>query len=279
MVGPIQSCVLYDPFTSEGYFAMGMTFLRGNPQAPKGHAIFFARSSSNPRTVYSTYCVVPPIPMSLAKYLPPLFAAQIPAEELREASSVAGMPIPPMLEEGISMEHLEMLAERRGDDLCDLGSVSSRDEVSRMQMATLSCQEYAQLYATYMESVSQMISTNTPELADATPLDDLDAEDLLLQTMSDRQKLAELGKLVGMARYAVEGHDSTLLQETKRRLQRIANQLPEKYRGAEIVAAAVGSAQHSARLAELYLSRAYKLLDEEYAEIPGIERAIRELQG
>ncbi len=257
---------------------MGMTFLRGNPHAPKGHAIFFARSANDPRVIYSTYCVVPPIPMSLAKYLPPLFAAQIPAEELREASSVTGMPIPPMLEEGIGMAQLEMLAERRGDDLCDLGSVSSRDEVSRMQMATLSCQEYAQLYATYIESTSPLTSTEVPELEEAVPLDDLDAEELLLQTMSDRQKLAELGKLVGMARYALEGHDATLLQETKRRLQRIANQLPEKYRGSEIVAAAVGTKQHSAKLAELYLSRAYKLLDEEYAEIPGIERAIRELQ-
>jgi len=257
---------------------MGMTFLRGAAQAPKGHAIFFARSSSDPRVVYSTYCVVPPIPMSLAKYLPPLFAAQIPAEELREASSVTGMPIPPMLEEGISMAQLEMLAERREDDLCDLGSVSSRDEVARMQMATLSCQEYAQLYATYMESTSSLTSTDIPELEESVPLDDLDAEELLLQTMSDRQKLAEVGKLVGMARYALEGHDTTLLQETKRRLQRIARQLPEKYRGSEIVAVAVGSEQHSAKLAELYLSRAYKLLDEEYAEIPGIERAIRELQ-
>src|SRR5438874_10647882 len=100
-----------------GYFVMGIQFLRGNAQSPKGHAIFIARSSSNPRVVFATYCVVPPIPMSLAKYLPPLFAAQIPAEDLQDATNVAGMPIPPMLEEGFSMEHLEMLAARRDDDL------------------------------------------------------------------------------------------------------------------------------------------------------------------
>src|SRR5437879_6556607 len=60
--------------------AMGIHFLRGNAQAPKGHAIFIARSTRDSRVVYSTYCLVPPIPMSLAKYLPPLFAAQIPSE-------------------------------------------------------------------------------------------------------------------------------------------------------------------------------------------------------
>jgi hypothetical protein len=257
---------------------MGIQFLRGNAHSPKGHAIFIARSSSNPRAIFATYCVVPPIPMSLAKYLPPLFAAQIPAEDLQDATNVAGMPIPPMLEEGFSMEHLEMLAEHRDDDLCDIGSVNSRDEVARMQMATLSSQEYAQLYASYISSASQVPSSATSEIAEPEPIGAMDAEDLLVQAMSDRQKLAEIGKLVGTARYALDGHDTNLLQDTKRRMQRIATHLAEKYRGNEIVAAAIDPKQQSARLAELYMSRAYKLLDEEYADIPNIERAIRELK-
>lgn len=260
---------------------MTLHFLRGNPQAPKGHAIFIARSAGDSRTVYCTYCIVPPIPMSLAKYLPPLFAAQIPPEELRDAANVPGMPIPPMLEDGFSLDYLEMLAERRDDDLCDLGTISARDEGSRLQMAALSSGEYGQLYANYMSSVSQLSPSATipPEtLQEATPLDDLDAEELLLQTMPDRQKLAELGKLVGTARYAIGGHDKSLLRETQQQMQRIVKNLAEKYRGQELITAAFDSQERGARLAELYLSRAYKLLDEEYADIPGIERAIRDLQ-
>src|SRR2546421_12719035 len=156
---------------------MSIQFMHGNPQAPRGHAIFFARNANDPRTLYCTYCVVPPIPMSLAKYLPPLFAAQIPAEDLQDATNVAGMPIPPMLEEGFSLEHLEMLAARREDDLCDIGSVNSRDEVARMQMATLSSQEYAQLYASYMSSESPISSPATTKIAEPQPLDELDTED------------------------------------------------------------------------------------------------------
>jgi hypothetical protein len=257
---------------------MGIQFLRGNAQSPKGHAIFVARSSSNSRVVFATYCVVPPIPMSLAKYLPPLFAAQIPAEDLQDATNVAGMPIPPMLEEGFSMEHLEMLAERRDDDLCDIGSVNSRDEVARMQLATLSSQEYAQLYASYISSESQVSSSSVAKIPEPQPINELDAEDLLIQSMSDRQKLVEIGKLVGTARYALDGHDAKLLQDTQRRMKRIVAHLAEKYRGQEIVAAAIDPKPQSARLAELYMSRAYKLLDEEYADIPDIERAIRELK-
>ncbi len=259
---------------------MTLHFLRGNQQAPKGHAIFIARSSGDPRTIYCTYCVVPPIPMSLAKYLPPLFAAQLPPEELRDAANVPGMPIPPMLEDGFSLDHLEMLAERRDDDLCDLGTISTRDEGSRMQMAAISSGEYGQLYADYMSSVSQLNPSTTPQeaLREATPLDDLDAEELLLQTMPDRQKLAELGKLVGTARYAIGGRDKSLLRETQQQMQRIVKNLAEKYRGPELITAALDPQERGAKLAELYLSRAYKLLDEEYADIPDIERAIRDLQ-
>ncbi len=262
---------------------MSIHFLRGDAQAPRGHAIFVARSTSNPRTVYCTYCIVPPIPMSLAKYLPPMFAAQISPEELGEAgSSMKGMPIPPMLEEGKTMEQLELLAERRGDDLCDIGSVNGQDQGMRLQMAAMSCEEYGQLYEKYSSSFGTLSSSSSPfEISgssDERPLDDVDADELLLQTMSDRQKLSELGKLVGMARYALDGHDSAELRESQRRMQRLADLLAEKYRGSQLVAAAIDPKPQGAQLAGLYLSRAYKLLDEEYAEIPNIERAIRELQ-
>ena len=61
-------------------------------------------------------------------------------------------------------------------------------------------------------------------------------------------------------------------------MQRIAGRLAEKYRGHELMDAALDPSERGARLAELYLERGFKLLDEEYADIPRIERAIRELQ-
>ena len=78
--------------------------------------------------------------MSLVKYFPPILAAQLPIEELQNAGRISGMPIPPMLEEGLSLEQLEELAERRDDDLCDLGTISSED-VERMQVAAASCDQ------------------------------------------------------------------------------------------------------------------------------------------
>jgi hypothetical protein len=216
---------------------------------------------------------VPPTPLSLTKYLPSFLAAQLPPEELREAANVNVMPIPPMLEEGSSLEHLQMLAERRDDDLCDVGSINPRDEGARMQLVAEGCQEYGQLYLNYTLTFEQVAST-----AQMDQLDDLDTEELLLQTMTDRERLTELGKLVGMARYALEGHDTNLLQETKQKMQRVAGRLAEKYRSLELTNAAMDPGERGARLAELYLERGFKLLDEEYADIPQIERAIRDLQ-
>src|SRR5579859_6462283 len=112
---------------------MSIRFLRGDPQAPKGHAIFIARSATDDRTVLATYCVVPPMPLSLAKYLPSFLASQLSPEDLQEATNVPVMPIPPMLEEGSTLERLQMLAERRDDDVCDIGTIRSEEHTSELQ--------------------------------------------------------------------------------------------------------------------------------------------------
>lgn len=260
---------------------MEIHFLRGDAQTPKGHAIFIARSTQDPRVIFYTYCVIPPLPLSLGKYLPAFLAAQLPPEELREAANVNVMPIPPMLEEGSTLEYLEMLAERRDDDLCDLGTINPRDDGAKVQRVADGCQEYGQLYLNYSSTFRQAPTTSIPmaEEESSVPLDDLDAEELLLQTMTDRQRLTELGKLVGTVRYALEGHDAHLLKETQQRMRRLAKLLPDKYRASELLKSATDPGERGARLAQLYLERGFKLLDEEYADIPRIEQAIRELRG
>lgn len=257
---------------------MDMRFLRGNSRAPKGHAIFIARSTSNSRTIFSTYCIVPPMPLSLTKYLPSFLAAHMPPEDMSEAANVAGMPIPPMLEEGHDLDYLEKLAERREDDLCELSPVDPKDEAARMQLAAIASQEYGQLYHNSVIDLTRVQSPGKPEIGEPEKLEEVDADELLLQSMTDRQRLAELSKLVGVIRYALEGNDTRQIQDTRRRMLRIAEMLPDKYRSQELLAAATDPDNRGARLAELYLERSFKLLDEEYADIPGIEKAIRELQ-
>ncbi len=256
---------------------MTIKFLRGSSQAPKGHAIFVARNTTDARSVLCTYCVVPPMPLSLAKYLPSFLAAQLSPEEMQDTTNVPVMPIPPMLEEGNSLEQLLMLAEQRDDDLCEIGSINPKDDPGRMQLVGQGCQEYGQFYMTHASTFRNDIAAPLT-IDESLPLDDLDADELLFQTMTDRQRLEELSKLVGAARYALDGNDTHQVEEARQHMQRVAGALPEKYRTAELIKAAVDPQVRGTQLAQLYLERGYKLLDEEYAAIPEIERAIKELQ-
>src|SRR5690348_9472549 len=95
---------------------MQLRFLQGNAATPRGHAILFVRSADQ-RRVFAVYCIVFPIRFSIGKFLPPILAAQMPAEGLREAAGASFVPIPPMLEEIEQFDQLERLCELRGDDL------------------------------------------------------------------------------------------------------------------------------------------------------------------
>jgi hypothetical protein len=258
---------------------MQLRFLQGDAQAPKGHAILFARNSFNMQRVLAVYCVVLPIRFSIGKFIPPILAAQMPAEGLREAAGLNYVPIPPMLEETDSLEQLERLAELRGDDLCEISaSVRPDDETSRFTLPAEAGEVYASMYMTYANALlSQPAQTSVSERIGDVPLDDLDVETVLGSVLSERDRLNELAKLIGTARYALEGKDTRLLRETEQKLRRTAEPLPEKYKASELIKAALNPDERGWKLAQLYLERSYKLLDEEYTEIPRIERDIREL--
>ena len=258
---------------------MQLRFLQGDAQAPKGHAIVFARNSANPQGVLAVYCVVLPIHFSIGKFIPPILAAQMPPEGLREATEQNCVPIPPMLEESESLEQLERIAELRGDDLCDIGfSVRPDDEASRLTLPAQVCEEYARLYTNYANArLGQSGLSSASKQIENVPLDDLDVETVLGGMLTDRDRLNELAKLIGTARYVLEGKDTRALRETEQKLRRTAEPLPEKYKAGELIKAALEPGERGLKLAKLYLERANKLVDEEYAEIPRIERDIREL--
>ena len=117
--------------------------------------------------------------------------------------------------------------------------------------------------------------------AAATPVEltDADARDAVTSLMPERDRLSELAHLIGQTRYAMEIHDQRQLDEVAAQMRRLAATLPEKYRADQLTTAALRSDAEGAQLAELYLQRAYKLLDEDYIGIPPIEQRIRELRG
>ena len=261
---------------------MDLRFELGDAQEPRGHAILYARvRSTGSEQTLATYCVVPPIQFAIGKYLPPLLVGQMPAEALSEGASENALPIPPMLEETPGFDTLRQLAEHRGDDLCDLGTILINDDTQRLAYAAEAAASYGRLYVRYLNRWQ----TETPQPATASSgstgpssLDDIDVDAVMASVLPERDRLSEMARLVGQARYAMEGADTRLLAEVTAHLKRLAASLPDKYRADQLADAALRRDAVGPQLATLYLQRAYKLLDEEYIDIPPIEQQIRELQ-
>jgi hypothetical protein len=252
-----------------------LRFERGDAVTPRGHAILYARSGSAGGYL-ATYCVVLPIAFSMAKYLPPMLSGQIPSEAL-SGEGMSVVPIPPMLEDVADLDALRATAERRDDDLCDLGTLLLSDDSQRLLYATQASQEYGELYARYRQRWPSMPqSQSQPE---RPPMDEVDVDEVVAAILPERARLTEMARLLSRARYAIEVGDRDSLDAATRELRRLARSLPAKYRADRLVEAALRTDANGPRLAELYLQRGFKLADEDYIGIPPLDQQIRALEG
>ena len=253
-----------------------LTFRAGDPERPRGHALLFFRDGDATDEVWATYLVVAPIKMDLGKYIPAAFASQL-AGQLA-ASTPSAYPLPPVPEKfEAGLAALERLAELRSDDLIDGGTLRMSDPLYALQPVADIGAQYAERCASYVASAPlEGPSSGTVVGAGASGVD---VDDLLLQVMPDRDKIGRLARLAGTLRYAVEGGDLRLVDETVNEMQRVARHLADKYRPEELITAARSTQPRAAQLAELYLERCYRLVDEDYAAIAELETKIDALQG
>jgi hypothetical protein len=99
-----------------------------------------------------------------------------------------------------------------------------------------------------------------------------------MSLMSDAEKVNRLAKMTGTVRYAVEGKDQSLLDETVQEMERIGRHLAFRYRVADLIAAARDSGPQSGKLTELLLQRCYKLAAEEYDTLKALDTEIDALK-
>lgn len=258
---------------------MALTFEIGDPSAPKGHAIAYFRSGAD---VLATYVLVLPISMDMGKYLPPLLASQLGgmAGNLM-GEGMGSFAAPPVPEQVESLDYLERLARLRGDDLVSGGMVVLGDVAAAMSEAAEVVQEYARLYDAHTK-----LATTAPaggqQATDAQPAA-LDSgadqgggrvDHVLYELMTEREKLGELSKLVGTMRFATERDDGSLVAETDESIEALERLLPERYWAAKVRAAAKDTSENGAQLAQLYVERCYKLLDDDFAAVQLLEKRI-----
>ena len=213
--------------------------------------------------------------MDLGKYIPAAFASQLSGQLSAAAPSAYPLPpVPEKFEDGLP--GLERLAELRNDDLIDGGSLRMSDPLYALQPVTDIGGQYAELCTAYFASAPVLeAATDEPVLGASS---NVDVDDLLLQVMPDREKVGRLARLTGTLRYASDGGDRRLIDETVADMERVARHLGEKYRPAELIAAARSPSPNAARLAQLFVERCYKLVDEDYAALADIDRQIDALR-
>jgi hypothetical protein len=252
-----------------------LTFRVGDPDRPRGHALVFFRDGDAPDDVYATYLVVAPIKMDLGKYIPAAFATQLSGQ--LAAAAPSAYPLPPVPEkfEG-GLPALERLAELRSDDLIDGGTLRMSDPLYALQPVTDIGGQYADGCSAYLAAHSLEAGSELEPAGRSVA--DVDVDELLLQVMPDREKVGRLARLTGTLRYAIDGGDKRQLDETVAEMERVARHLSDKYRPAELIASARSSSPRSAELAELFVERCYKLVDEDYAALAEIDRRIEALR-
>tara|TARA_B100001123_G_C15334320_1_gene1032272 strand:+ start:1512 stop:2279 length:768 start_codon:yes stop_codon:yes gene_type:complete len=247
---------------------MDLTFEKGNKDQPKGHAILYYLAGDK---ILATYLAVLPLKLDLSKYVPPFLASQMKSSGIDEFSSFA---IPPVPEEIEHFEYLERLADFRGDDLIYAGTVREDDPLEAANQVNDAVQTYASIYQNAVHEISPSHSS------DSSPMDsssDLDVGEVMLSLMSERDKLGELAKLLSKLQFAVEGTDDRLIQESKDEITLLAKHLPEKYHISQIVDAVSQPSPKSSQLAQFYLERCYKIVDENLDDLGELEKMIEEL--
>ena len=268
---------------------MNLSFDRGDPQRPKGHALLYFRVSTEPDKVYATYAVVLPIQADLSKYVPPFLASHLGSAPLSEFSAFAMPPVPEPVDSYQKVEHLSRL---RDDDLVYADSMFSFDLPRMMEAVTEAVQEYSRICGQFLDTavagdapetrvVEGSIAGSASEAGDDAAAEEdtsLQVNEVLFSLMSEGDKLTELARLLGKLRFAQEGRDSGMASEASAEITSLGRHLPEDFRMAGLLAAAQDNSQRGSRLAQLYLDRCFRLSAGDAGSAQDLETEIRMLE-
>jgi hypothetical protein len=189
-------------------------------------------------------------------------------------SDIAAVPLPPIPEEVESVEFVERLATLRDDDLLYAGEVDS----SRIDQLVSANTQVAERYLAMCQEVAPVLEGGATALDGSSADAELDAEVVVWEFLSNRERLGELTKMIGMTRYAVSGDDGPAVERLKVRMERLGAMLPGSFRIERVIAAAARPGSSGDRLSELYIERCYKLLDEDYRALESVDVQILELE-
>ena len=246
---------------------MNVVFERGIREEPKGHALIYFTSSSDPDEIWGTYLVILPITVDISKYVPPFLMNQVGELGPKDLSAFAFPPAPEKLE---SRAYLDSLGDMRDDDVLFCGTINPTDVTSAMMAVNEAVQTYAEEYTRVAEA--------RHPTGEAQEDSEFAVNEVLYGLMSDADRLAELTRLVGRLRYTAEGGEDRLVTEAEAEINVLARHLPEDHKVARLIEEAKAGGMEGAKLADLYLQRCFHLIQEEYVKLGQVEDQIKALE-
>ena len=253
---------------------MALDFDSGDPGAPKGHAIIYFRARYDPEVLLAIYAITLPISFDFSKFVPPFLTAHLAADPLKELKAFSLPPVPEQVE---SYEYLKRLSEVRADDLVCGGTVPTNDLPEMMQMAGDAVQEYERLWHEAHPEEGSRDGEET--VAEGAGDESFSVNEVLYGLMNESDRLQELSKLVGKLRFAIDGKDGALQEETCEEIVAVARHMPPNYEVANLLKSMMEpDPEKGAALTQLYLDRCYKLLEGDEGGVRELEERIRGLE-
>lgn len=244
---------------------MDLFFEIGDRNSPKGHALLYFVDSLG--DWYATYIVLLPVTVDVSKYVPPFLMNQVGEFGPGDMSAIA---FPPAPEKVASLDEIKDLAAQRSDDLINGGVCDMSDVTSAMSKVNDAVESYLELYSDEL-FVREEITEVSGNPDDAI-------NDVVYAFMSQPDRLNELTKLVGKIRFAVEGNEMAMLEETEMDIRTLSTHLPDGFQIDDLLKWALGSGVKADKLTELYLRRCYHLALEKYGELGEVEAKINEIR-
>ena len=249
---------------------MDISFERGSHEEPKGHALLYFLSSSDPDELWASYIIVLPITVDISKYVPPFLMSQVKELGPQDLSAFAFPPAPERLG---GRDTLDKLAKARNDDVLFGGSINPEDVPTGMMAVNEAMQHYTEIYSNVV-GIGQPPEEQKEDEGDGAP----GVSEVMYGLMSDGDKLNELTKLVSRLRFGIEGDDSRTVSEAEQDITVLSRHLPANHGVDQLVQAVKSSDEGSAELAALYVQRCFHLVQEDYARLPQIEAKILALE-
>ena len=156
---------------------MNLIFDAGEREAPKGHALVYFSDRADPDRHLVTYLVILPVAIDPSRYVPQALAGRA----SRELTTVNATALPPIPEPVDNLEQLRAIAQHRGDDVLDGGTVDTEEVERLIYVVHEMTQAYERLYRAAAEQWAE------------APATEPDTETVQLLMMSELDRLEGTG--------------------------------------------------------------------------------------